>query len=210
MALVADKTKREGRSGKSLVPTGTFTGKFILAALSDTCRRGPINDLKQYSINISPHVQNASPEVLKLAHNKRDYLSSNDLDLRNYRKAACSLSCERDFIIEKCHCQPYCSTKEPITENVNSMIACAIWKTMVHVFTIFSSTTTPITNRIACVAGEEGIIRAVHVALFRNLGVVGQHTMPIESKTPLLASHHIAPYRLESLLGKLHRTKVLK
>uniref|UniRef100_A0A1A9UN99 WD repeat-containing protein 55 homolog n=1 Tax=Glossina austeni TaxID=7395 RepID=A0A1A9UN99_GLOAU len=39
----------------------------------------------------------------------------------------------------------------------------------------------PITDRIACVAGEEGIIRAVHVAPFRNLGIVGQHTMPIES-----------------------------
>ncbi|XP_037812620.1 WD repeat-containing protein 55 homolog [Lucilia sericata] len=39
----------------------------------------------------------------------------------------------------------------------------------------------PITDRIACVAGEEGIIRAVHIAPFRNLGVVGQHSMPIES-----------------------------
>lgn len=39
----------------------------------------------------------------------------------------------------------------------------------------------PITDRIACVAGEEGIIRAVHIAPFRNLGVVGQHNMPIES-----------------------------
>ncbi|KAM7363742.1 WD repeat-containing protein 55 homolog [Cochliomyia hominivorax] len=39
----------------------------------------------------------------------------------------------------------------------------------------------PITDRIACVAGEEGIIRAVHIAPFRNLGVVGQHSMPVES-----------------------------
>ncbi|XP_005178347.2 WD repeat-containing protein 55 homolog isoform X1 [Musca domestica] len=39
----------------------------------------------------------------------------------------------------------------------------------------------PITDRIACVAGEEGIIRAVHIAPFRNLGIVGQHSMPIES-----------------------------
>ena len=39
----------------------------------------------------------------------------------------------------------------------------------------------PITDRIGCVAGEEGIIRAVHIAPFRNLGVVGQHSMPIES-----------------------------
>ncbi|KAL9915898.1 LOW QUALITY PROTEIN: pickpocket 6 [Glossina fuscipes fuscipes] len=58
-------------------------------------------------IQILPTVQSASTEVLKLAHNKRDCLTSNDLDLSNYRKAACSLSCERDFIIEKCHCQPY-------------------------------------------------------------------------------------------------------
>lgn len=39
----------------------------------------------------------------------------------------------------------------------------------------------PITDRIACVAGEEGIIRAVHVAPFRILGVVGQHNMPVEA-----------------------------
>ncbi|XP_065359406.1 WD repeat-containing protein 55 homolog [Calliphora vicina] len=39
----------------------------------------------------------------------------------------------------------------------------------------------PITDRIGCVAGEEGVIRAVHIAPFRNLGVVGQHSMPIES-----------------------------
>uniref|UniRef100_A0A0K8WLR3 WD repeat-containing protein 55 homolog n=1 Tax=Bactrocera latifrons TaxID=174628 RepID=A0A0K8WLR3_BACLA len=39
----------------------------------------------------------------------------------------------------------------------------------------------PITDRIACVAGEEGIIRACHIAPFRNLGVVGQHNMPIEN-----------------------------
>lgn len=39
----------------------------------------------------------------------------------------------------------------------------------------------PITDRICCVAGEEGIIRACHIAPFRNLGIVGQHNMPIES-----------------------------
>ncbi|XP_039950906.1 WD repeat-containing protein 55 homolog [Bactrocera tryoni] len=39
----------------------------------------------------------------------------------------------------------------------------------------------PITDRISCVAGEEGIIRACHIAPFRNLGVVGQHNMPIEN-----------------------------
>ncbi|XP_002031574.2 WD repeat-containing protein 55 homolog [Drosophila sechellia] len=39
----------------------------------------------------------------------------------------------------------------------------------------------PITDRIACVAGEDGNIRACHIAPYRNLGVVGQHNMPIES-----------------------------
>lgn len=39
----------------------------------------------------------------------------------------------------------------------------------------------PITDRIACVAGEEGVIRAVHIAPFRILGVVGQHSMPVEA-----------------------------
>uniref|UniRef100_A0A1A9W532 WD repeat-containing protein 55 homolog n=1 Tax=Glossina brevipalpis TaxID=37001 RepID=A0A1A9W532_9MUSC len=40
---------------------------------------------------------------------------------------------------------------------------------------------TPVTDRIAGVSREEGIIKAVHVAPFRNLGIVGQHTMSIES-----------------------------
>ncbi|KAH8355560.1 hypothetical protein KR200_005113, partial [Drosophila serrata] len=39
----------------------------------------------------------------------------------------------------------------------------------------------PITDRIACVAGEDGNIRACHITPYRNLGVVGQHNMPIES-----------------------------
>lgn len=39
----------------------------------------------------------------------------------------------------------------------------------------------PITNRIACVAGEEGVIRAMHVVPGRNLGVVGQHSLGIET-----------------------------
>ncbi|EDW81631.1 uncharacterized protein Dwil_GK12179 [Drosophila willistoni] len=39
----------------------------------------------------------------------------------------------------------------------------------------------PITERIACVAGEDGNIRACHITPYRNLGVVGQHNMPIES-----------------------------
>lgn len=39
----------------------------------------------------------------------------------------------------------------------------------------------PLTNRIGCVAGEEGILRAAHISPFRNLGVVGQHSLPVES-----------------------------
>ncbi|XP_030373933.1 WD repeat-containing protein 55 homolog [Scaptodrosophila lebanonensis] len=39
----------------------------------------------------------------------------------------------------------------------------------------------PITDRIGCVAGEDGTINACHIAPYRNLGVVGQHNMPIEA-----------------------------
>lgn len=39
----------------------------------------------------------------------------------------------------------------------------------------------PITNRIACVSGEEGVIRATHVVPGRNLGIVGQHSLGIET-----------------------------
>ncbi|XP_037940840.1 WD repeat-containing protein 55 homolog [Teleopsis dalmanni] len=38
----------------------------------------------------------------------------------------------------------------------------------------------PITDRISCIANEDGHIRACHVAPFRNLGIVGQHSMPVE------------------------------
>lgn len=38
-----------------------------------------------------------------------------------------------------------------------------------------------VTDRISCVAGEDGVIMAVHVAPFRLLGIVGQHEMAIES-----------------------------
>lgn len=39
----------------------------------------------------------------------------------------------------------------------------------------------PLTDRIGCVGGEEGIIRAAHIAPFRNLGIVGQHNLPVEA-----------------------------
>ncbi|XP_053949188.1 WD repeat-containing protein 55 homolog [Anastrepha ludens] len=55
------------------------------------------------------------------------------------------------------HCDMYPGIKTPISEMI------------------------PITDRICCVAGEEGIIRACHIAPYRNLGIVGQHNMPIEN-----------------------------
>ena len=55
------------------------------------------------------------------------------------------------------HCDVYPGLKTPMSEMV------------------------PVTDRIACLAGEEGIIHAVHIAPFRTLGVVGQHNMPIEN-----------------------------
>lgn len=52
----------------------------------------------------------------------------------------------------------------------------------------FSSGTTspisymiPITEKIAITAGEEGIIRALHLFPGRVLGIVGQHSLAVES-----------------------------
>ena len=39
----------------------------------------------------------------------------------------------------------------------------------------------PVTERIAIVAGEEGVIRAMHVMPGRCLGVVGQHSLGIDA-----------------------------
>ncbi|KAJ6633062.1 WD repeat-containing protein 55 like [Pseudolycoriella hygida] len=39
----------------------------------------------------------------------------------------------------------------------------------------------PITERIAVVGGEEGILRAMHVVPGRNLGIVGQHSLGVEA-----------------------------
>lgn len=39
----------------------------------------------------------------------------------------------------------------------------------------------PITERIAIVGGEEGILRAMHVVPGRNLGIVGQHSLGVEA-----------------------------
>lgn len=53
------------------------------------------------------------------------------------------------------HCNMYPGIKTPISEMI------------------------PVTDRIGCVAGEEGTIRATHIAPYRNLGIVGQHTLPV-------------------------------
>ncbi|XP_037902837.1 WD repeat-containing protein 55 homolog [Hermetia illucens] len=39
----------------------------------------------------------------------------------------------------------------------------------------------PLTDRIGCVSGEDGVLRAAHIAPFRNLGIVGQHSLSVES-----------------------------
>lgn len=39
----------------------------------------------------------------------------------------------------------------------------------------------PVTDRVAVVAGEEGVIRAMHCVPGRNLGVVGQHSLAIDA-----------------------------
>ncbi|KAG4072234.1 hypothetical protein HA402_005956 [Bradysia odoriphaga] len=51
----------------------------------------------------------------------------------------------------------------------------------------------PITERIAVVGGEEGILRAMHMVPGRNLGIVGRHSldvkaMDISSNGELIAS----------------------
>lgn len=58
-------------------------------------------------VEISPTVQSSSAEVLELAQRKRDCLTSNDVELRNYRQAACTLSCEGGAIFKACGCHPY-------------------------------------------------------------------------------------------------------
>jgi WD40 repeat protein len=39
----------------------------------------------------------------------------------------------------------------------------------------------PITERIAITAGEEGVIRAMHLVPGRVLGIVGQHSLGVEA-----------------------------
>lgn len=39
----------------------------------------------------------------------------------------------------------------------------------------------PVTDRVAVVAGEEGILRALHCVPGRNLGVVGQHSLAVDA-----------------------------
>lgn len=58
-------------------------------------------------IEILPTVQGSSPEVLELAPEKRDCLTSNDVALRSYRQAACILACESQIVMDNCQCNPY-------------------------------------------------------------------------------------------------------
>ncbi|XP_037941388.1 sodium channel protein Nach [Teleopsis dalmanni] len=58
-------------------------------------------------VEISPTVHSSSYEVLELPQNKRDCLTSSELELRSYRQAACMLSCQSDAIVQKCKCHPY-------------------------------------------------------------------------------------------------------
>lgn len=39
----------------------------------------------------------------------------------------------------------------------------------------------PVTDRVAVVAGEEGVIRAMHCVPGRSLGVVGQHSLGVDT-----------------------------
>lgn len=58
-------------------------------------------------VEISPTVHSSSAEVLELSRSKRDCLTSGDLQLGNYRQAACMLSCQERVISDKCNCYPY-------------------------------------------------------------------------------------------------------
>ncbi|XP_067633163.1 sodium channel protein Nach [Eurosta solidaginis] len=58
-------------------------------------------------VEISPTVQSSATEVLELPKNKRDCLISDDLELHNYRQAACSLACQTEAIMKTCQCVPY-------------------------------------------------------------------------------------------------------
>ncbi|KAH8340086.1 hypothetical protein KR067_008468 [Drosophila pandora] len=58
-------------------------------------------------VEVSPTVQSSSAEVLELSERKRDCLISDDLQLRNYRQAACLLACQTEAIVQKCGCHPY-------------------------------------------------------------------------------------------------------
>ncbi|EDW10780.1 sodium channel protein Nach [Drosophila mojavensis] len=58
-------------------------------------------------VEVSPTVQTSSTEVLELSERKRDCLTSDDVQLRNYRQAACLLACQTEAIGKRCGCHPY-------------------------------------------------------------------------------------------------------
>ncbi|XP_017835335.1 sodium channel protein Nach [Drosophila busckii] len=75
--------------------------------VTETAASVTITARSESFLEVSPTVQSSSTEVLELPENKRDCLISNDLKLRNYRQAACFLSCQTAAITKQCGCHPY-------------------------------------------------------------------------------------------------------
>lgn len=50
----------------------------------------------------------------------------------------------------------------------------------------------PVTDRVAVVAGEEGVLRALHCIPGRNLGVVGQHSLAVDAMDINQSGEYIA------------------
>lgn len=75
--------------------------------ITETAASVTITARSESFVEVSPTVQTSSREVLELSESKRDCLISDDLQLRNYRQAACMLSCQTEAIGQRCGCHPY-------------------------------------------------------------------------------------------------------
>ncbi|XP_062131197.1 sodium channel protein Nach [Drosophila sulfurigaster albostrigata] len=75
--------------------------------VTETAASVTITARSESFVEVSPTVQSSSTEVLELSESKRDCLISDDLQLRNYRQAACMLSCQTEAIGKRCGCHPY-------------------------------------------------------------------------------------------------------
>lgn len=75
--------------------------------ITETAASVTITARSESFVEVSPTVQTSSREVLELSESKRDCLISDDLQLRNYRQAACMLSCQTEAIGKRCGCHPY-------------------------------------------------------------------------------------------------------